>query len=384
MTKTLIVEGWRFIAHSYAIVNQWQLLALSRRPEITVKVLDAPLFGGRWQKQEGLFPPQAARTLQSFESARPDEKADATLRICSPFDFSPSPSIQTAVFGTSESCVLRRDQFKDAAAHEHFLSAPLPDVRVVTPSRWSAEGFYRAGFETGRVLIVPHGVDFETFHPMPELREEFRGEIPVAPGDFVFMSVGAMTGNKGVDLLLRAFAEICRKFPHARLILKGLDSLYGSERFLQKNLQAIPGDERQRIIDRIHYFGESLSFEEMARLYQVADVYVSPYRAEGFNLPVLEAAACGIPIICTKGGSTDDFVTDGFARRIESRKMSSRLNDQEIWRLEPDLGHLTGLMASAIEDEAWRKRARVAGPQHVCANYTWDRVVDMLAAKLWN
>src|ERR1051326_8331525 len=145
MRKTLIVEGWRFVAHSYAIVNQWQLLALSRHAEIGVKVLDAPFFGRHWQRQERLFAEGAAQTLRSFESARPDEKADATLRICCPFDFSPSPSVQTAVFGTSESCVLRKDQFKDAAAHEHFLSAPPPDVKVVTPSRWSAEGFYRAG-----------------------------------------------------------------------------------------------------------------------------------------------------------------------------------------------------------------------------------------------
>jgi len=116
----------------------------------------------------------------------------------------------------------------------------------------------------------------------------------------------------------------------------------------------------------------------MAMLYQAADTYVSPYRAEGFNLPVLEAAACGIPIICTRGGSTDDFVTDDFARRIESRKVSSQLNDQEIWRLEPDLEHLIALMVSAIEDAAWRKRAGEAGPLHAAANYTWDCAVDQL------
>jgi glycosyltransferase involved in cell wall biosynthesis len=379
------VEGWRFIAHSYAIVNQWQLLALSRRTDIAVKVLDAAFLGRHWQKQEELFDPQAAQILQSFDVAQSCESADTTLRICSPFDFSRSPSVKTAVFGTSESHVLRKDQFKDAVAHEQFLSAPpAADLIVITPSRWSAEGFYKAGFKTEQVLIVPHGVDFETFHPMPDIRNQIRSEIPVADRDFVFLSVGAMTGNKGVDLLLQAFAAVCRKFPHARLILKGLDSFYQSDRFLHKNLQAIPSDDRQRIIDRIHYFGKSLSFEKMSRLYQTADAYVSAYRAEGFNMPVLEAAACGIPIICTGGGATDDFVTEGFARRIHSRSMSSRLNDQEIWRLEPDLEHLIDLMVSAVEDNAWRKRAGAAGPLHVCANYTWDRVVDMLVRKLWN
>ena len=96
---------------------------------------------------------------------------------------------------------------------------------VITPSRWSAEGFYKAGFKTEQVLIVPHGVDVGTFHPMPDLRSQARNEIPVAEDDFVFLSVGAMTGNKGVDLLLQAFAVVYQKFPCARLVLKGLDPL---------------------------------------------------------------------------------------------------------------------------------------------------------------
>ncbi|MEG4807439.1 glycosyltransferase family 4 protein [Microcoleus sp. F8-D3] len=61
-----------------------------------------------------------------------------------------------------------------------------------------------------------------------------------------------------------------------------------------------------------------LSFAQIAELYQAADVYVSPYLTEGFNLQVLEAVACGLPIICTAGGPADDF-TSNFALQIESK-----------------------------------------------------------------
>src|SRR5205807_2926158 len=105
---------------------------------------------------------------------------------------------------------------------------------------------------------------------------------------------------------------------NARLVLKGMDQLYDSKGFLLRNLQTLSTGDQQVVLERMKYIGDSLSHQAMAMLYQVADVYVSPYRAEGFNLPVLEAAACGIPIICTHGGPTDDFVTDEFARRIES------------------------------------------------------------------
>jgi glycosyltransferase involved in cell wall biosynthesis len=219
---------------------------------------------------------------------------------------------------------------------------------------------------------------------MTDLRSNIRSKIVPAEGDFVFLSVGAMTGNKGIDLLLRAFAQVCRKFPHARLLLKGMDSIYKSKASLLKSMQTVSAQDQQCIIDRITYFGKSFSFSEMAMFYQAADAYVSPYRAEGFNLPVLEAAACGLPIICTAGGATDDFVTDAFARKIESTRLSRKVDDQELWRVEPSIEHLITLMSSAIEDHSWRRQASEAGPMHVRANYTWENTVDILVRKLLN
>ena len=380
---SLIVEGWRFLAHSYAIVNQWQLLALSRRTDVAVKVRDMPLLSRRWQTQEGLFEQRGEQTLRSFDTAKPDESADVTLRVFFPFDFSPSPSRETAIFGTSENQVIRKDQLSDSDAYERLQrTPPPPNVKVITPSRWSAEGFYKCGFKIEQVLVVPHGVDIDTFHPMPNLRNQIRSKILVADDEFVFLSIGAMTGNKGIDLLLQAFAEVSRKFPHTRLILKGMDPLYKSKDLLGRSMQTVSAQDQQRVIDRIIYFGNSFSNRKMAQFYQVADTYVSPYRAEGFNVPVLEAAASGIPIICTRGGATDDFVTDAFARRIESQKLSVRFKDQDISRLQPSVEHLIALMSSAVEDNSWRKQAAEAGPLHVRANYTWDCVVDMLVRKL--
>ncbi len=99
--KSLIVEGWRFLPHSYAIVNQWQLLALQRR-NINVKVVDVPFYRAAWQAQTGIFNPASEQALQSLSVAQSDEAADVTLRIFAPFTFSPSRSRLTAVFATLE------------------------------------------------------------------------------------------------------------------------------------------------------------------------------------------------------------------------------------------------------------------------------------------
>jgi glycosyltransferase involved in cell wall biosynthesis len=382
--KRLIVEGWRFLPHSYAIVNQWQLLALLRR-NIVLKVVDAPFYRPSWQAQEGLFEPAAEQALRSIEVAQPAGSADVTLRVFFPYDFSSSRSRLTAVFATLEQQLIRRSYVSDLLEYEQLLRGPPPpNVKVVTPSRWSAEGFYRAGFASDQVLVVPHGVDTGTFHPMPDIRTQVRSGMPVLDGEFVFLSVGGMSSNKGIGLLLRGFAEVRRKFPYARLVLKGMDHLYDSRALLHQSIRTLSAGDQQLVLQRMTYLGDSLSHSAMATLYQVADAYVSPYRAEGFNLPVLEAAACGIPIICTRGGPTDDFVTDEFARRIESRTSVITIDGRPASHLDPSLEHLIALMTSAIEDSRWRRQAAAAGPRHVSASYTWDCAVDMLIKKLLN
>jgi Glycosyltransferase len=95
-------------------------------------------------------------------------------------------------------------------------------------------------------------------------------------------------------------------------------------------------------------------------------------------LPALEAIACGLPVICTKGGPTDDFTTPDFAWHVESMLQEGTSNDQPIFRLMPNLEHLIALMQNIIEQPELCDRAGVAGPKFVAAGFTWKHVVDQL------
>ena len=135
----MIVEGWRFVAHSYAMVNQWQLLAFSRRSDIALKIVDLPYYRKRWVPQYGLFRSEDEKVLQSLQIATPGEQADVVFRISAPFDLSPSHSGKTAVFGTSETQTLRKEQFLDPETLGNLQrSGASSHISVVTPSRWSA------------------------------------------------------------------------------------------------------------------------------------------------------------------------------------------------------------------------------------------------------
>lgn len=136
--------------------------------------------------------------------------------------------------------------------------------------------------------------------------------------------------------------------------------------------------ERARVLPRLIYTGNQLSFAQIAEFYQAADVYVSPYLAEGFNLPVLEAAACGLLVICTAGGPTDDFTRSDFALRIESKFTAVVIEGETLFMLAPEWEHLTDLMQSAIDRPEIAANARVAGPGFVAEHFSWRRGVDRL------
>jgi glycosyltransferase involved in cell wall biosynthesis len=367
----ILVEGWRFLPHSYAIVNQFQCLELLTHKKHRLYHRDLPYYNPNWQAVHGLFTPQQEKLLAQIPTPLPNQPPDAMLRIGFPYDLR-TGSARTVVFGTAEG---RQIEPLSIQGHLSFQQAyQSSEAIIITPSQWSRLGFLEAGADPERVIVVPHGVDPALLRPANaykknKLRRSFGWE------GFVFLHIGAMTQNKGLDLLLKAFAQIVAKYPEARLVLKGMDALYPSAQFLQQTFQGLTGQEYERVLSRLTYFGGTLPFSQCAQLYQAADAYVSPYRAEGFNLPVLEAAACGLPVICTQGGPTDDFTTADFALYIESTLR------EELWpgmgkayRLEPSLDHLISRMEEAIE---LRIRQEI-GPAFIRKNFTWAKVTEQL------
>lgn len=369
--RTLCVEGWRGIHHSYAMVNQWQLLALLKRGDVSLRIKDIPFYNEQWQASRGLFESEDESRLGSIAALGADETADATYRIAYPFDLSSADKGRTAVFGTSEYQLLNETSF--LASFDIDALARADCFSVITPSLWSRQGFLRLGLREDQVRVVPHGVENNIFRPLDSARMALRERMKLT--GFVFANASAMTDNKGIDLLLRAFAVVAEKRPEARLLMKGADGLYASKDFLLQALSGLPVAAKNRVAERILYDGSTLSTTLMADFYRAADAYVSPYRAEGFNLPALEAVACGVPVIGTKGGPTDEFLDKRFALFIDSKRVPFVRGG--IW-LEPDLDHLISLMLDIMDAHGWRSEASRIGAVHAATNFNWDTVAARL------
>jgi glycosyltransferase involved in cell wall biosynthesis len=121
-----------------------------------------------------------------------------------------------------------------------------------------------------------------------------------------------------------------------------------------------------KISKSIISMSDNLTQSQLNGLYGAADCYVSPYRAEGFNLTPLEAAASGTPIVITKGGSTDDYFHESFALHIESalHKAGNRTY------LEPSLDSLIEQLSLLIEGKVSRLNNSFA-QQFIGKNFTW-------------
>jgi len=373
--KKILIEGWRGINHSYAMVNQYQLLEM-KRMDLDLQHLDLPFYNEKWNPidNDSGFEESDKEIISSIQSANTMQSCDVTYRISFPYRFYPANSEKLFVFGTSEFQHIDAYIWKDGL-REGINNSTLT---VVTPSNWSRVGFLNAGFEESRVAVIPHGINQKIYKPISQLRrKQFRDALKVSDEEFLILSLGSMTANKGVDILIIAFAILKAKYPQIKLILKDSSNLYNIRiRDLLSNLYSqSPKLVSEGISQAIISMSDNLTQSQLNGLYGAANCYVSPYRAEGFNLTPLEAAASGTPIIITKGGSTDDYFHESFAMQIES---TLRKNDKGTF-LEPSLDSLIEQLSILIEGKASGLNNNYA-QQFIGNNFTWEAAVNKLVA----
>lgn len=372
MTKKFLIEGWRFLPHSYAVANMWQCLELVKR-NLEVYHNDVPFFNKNWQTRKNLISPYADNIMSTIQHLNDISLADIVYRISYPYNFTPVNNKKLFIFATSEALQITPKMIE---GNKELRSAHAESKAVIiTTSQWSLKGFLRYGADPERIKVIPLGVDTSFFKPLSlQDKNVFRKKFNWK-NNFVFLNISSLTPNKGIIFLLRAFSEVRKSYPQAILCLKGSNNLYNSFERLHHLASLLTPEEIGLIAPNLVFYGDDFSVSEIAALYQAADAYVSPYQSEAFNLPVLEAAACGLPVICTSNGSTDDFTNETFAKKIQSKLYDF---GNEGIGLSPDLNHLIFLMKEMIENKTFIENAKESGSAFVQNSYTWKHVIDKL------
>lgn len=224
----------------------------------------------------------------------------------------------------------------------------LRRARAVTAaSRFMAEVAESVAGDGRPVRPVPFGVDTTAFVPAASART----------GPFTVGFVKRFETRYGAGVLVDAFAEVVERVPDARLVLAG----GGSRRArLEDRVR------RLGLADRVEFPGE-VPHTDVPDLLRRCDVLANPSRSESFGVVLLEAAACGLPVVATRVGGTAETVVDGVSGLLVPVDDPSALAEA-----------LVGLAS----DPERRRAMGEAGRAMVVADYEWDGCVERMLAVL--
>jgi glycosyltransferase involved in cell wall biosynthesis len=156
--------------------------------------------------------------------------------------------------------------------------------RILVGSTFVRQSFTELGYDGSKIVVIPYGVDAELFAPRAEPRRD---------GRFRVLFVGQIGQRKGASYLLEGY-RMFRKADTELLLVGGF--VAGAEVYT-------PFAGTYRHIGNVPQ-------RELPALFHQADVFVFPSLVEGMPLVVLEAMACGVPVITTTHGP-GDIVRDG-------------------------------------------------------------------------
>lgn len=158
-----------------------------------------------------------------------------------------------------------------------------------------------------KVKVVPHGYNPVHYHPQGNKKT-----FNMADDHFTFLYVGGWSqgtrDRKGLDIFYQAFVQEFKKDEKVRMIAK-ITNIYNSQGY--NPVAILQGIERGDNAAPIIIIGDDYAnLDDLAALYRCADVFVMPTKADGFNIPGLEALACGVPVLAGDYGGQNEYLRE--------------------------------------------------------------------------
>lgn len=267
------------------------------------------------------------------------------------------------IFHSASHLELRAAVSRDGTLWDASLSLPMACVRrveryalrkceaIVTLSRYMQDRVVRFHGEAVQCIkVIPGGVDTKVFTPMhePEAKRHLREELGVPPNDFVLFAAKRMYRGMGLENLIDAVGLLAAKEPKVCVCL-----LLAGDGPLRQSLES--HIDHEGLGDRVRVLG-NVPYHKMTSYYQLADLFIST-RAEPFGLVILEALACGLPVLSVPVGGAVEIL----------EKLSKNLLFQDT-----SSAAMADLILKCLDSPEELAVLRPECRRYVEDNYTWS------------
>jgi glycosyltransferase involved in cell wall biosynthesis len=201
------------------------------------------------------------------------------------------------------------------------------------------------GVEPDKVKIIPNGVDLRNYVPLQKRLHCHDQRVAKK-----VVSVGRLIQNKGIHYLIDAAPEVLQRFPSTEFIIVG-DGPMRTE--LETRAK------ERGVLQAFRFYG---FVPEVSNVLNTCDIFVRPSLTEGMPLAVLEAMACGLPVIATRVAGTPEIVIDHETGILVDSGDASNLAEALIELLgNTELAMRFGVNARKLVEKShsWQKTARM-------------------------
>lgn len=225
---------------------------------------------------------------------------------------------------------------------------------------------------------IPHGVDTNVFYPTKRLGKQYKRMLGFPDDCFLVTMVAANKGfpcRKAFPEAFEAFADFNKRVPNARLYVHTIpDERWGGPdlRQLAVDMGINPMHMRTPTPER---FMLGFTQSDLRQVYNAADVLLNPSYGEGFGVPIIEAQACGTPVIVTDFSAMPEVAGVGWHVNVARRWWTPMRSFQAL----PDIADIVNALEQSYEtwtNKKWRTERSQEAREFVVENYDADHVAD--------
>ena len=222
-------------------------------------------------------------------------------------------------------------------------------ARITAHSNAAKDFLVSLGTDSNRVEVIPVGVNPKEFKPS---RKEILTEKAGVDSGKVILTVARLHPNKGLTYLLQAISQLIEGFPSLRLVILGRGP---QEDWLRGMINLL------KLESHVVLLTEPIPNEEMSKIYPGCDLFALPSVKEPFGRVILEAMACGKPVVATGVGGPLDIVENGRTGYLVDKANADQL---------------AARISELLQDRKKIRDFGRAGRKRVIERFDWKKITE--------